>query len=293
MTTVAPPSEVVDAKNIYISQLAETIGPYILRTMDALFDETLEAGTSNVLLRFQSKLRQIPVWNSTLVDQHAVCLESKAPYLKDLIAATFVAYVKVMSSIKLRDDKSDIRLMLPTTAAFLHRAFINVAKDMYNIIQKTGRFSKDDIAGYQGMRTVVEQTIRDRMPIQDILKAYLGNTVDAARTVSPTLENDDQVDDDDDETQADHDDSPAMFPSPEESAPAASPVQQFAPAPAPYVPPAPPVVAPQPMEPQQPAQPVQPFAQVTECETKTISIPPAKEDGLFNDADDEATDWRR
>ena len=261
----------LDAKNIYVNQLSEAVGPYILKTIEHMHAQTLEAGSSRVLLRFQRQLREVPLWNSALVAQHAATIEVKHPYLSDLIAAAFVAYVKVMSSIKLRPDKPNIRLKLPTNAAFVHKAFVNVARDFYAAPQ-LGANPSD----YAGMRAAVELSIRQMLPIREILKAYLGNTVDDAHTVSPTLN------DDDDARPADSPaDSPSMF-VPEPEPELDEPVHQPEPHPAP-------VPAPQ-------AEAPQAEVKVTECETKTISIPhlpPAKDDDLFSDADDEETDWKR
>lgn len=50
----------LDAKNIYVNQLAEALGPYILRTMEALWDETVEAGSSLSTLSTLSTLPTLP-----------------------------------------------------------------------------------------------------------------------------------------------------------------------------------------------------------------------------------------
>lgn len=275
----------LDAKNIYVNQLSEAVGPYVLKVIEEMYDETVEAGSSKVLMRFQAKLRQVPVWNSTVVEQHAAAVQVKHPYLGDLIAAAFVAYVKVMSSIKLRADKPDIRLKLPTNPAFVHKAFINVARDFYAAPQMGEHPST-----YQGMRVAVERTIRDMLPIRDILKAYLGNTVDGANTVSPTLEDGAEAEEADEAE--DEQPSPAMFddsPSPAAAVAEVPQQQTFAQPVQPIVPQ--PIVQ-QPVVPQPIVQPLQPVAQVTDCETKTISIPPAKDEDLFSDGDDHV-DWKQ
>ena len=281
----------LDAKNIYVNQLSEAVGPYILKTLEALYAEVLQGGSSKVLLRFQAKLKEIPLWNSTLIEEHAAAIEAKFPYLADLIAAAFVAYVKVMSSIKLRSDKPNIRLKLPTNPAFVHKAFINVARDFYVAPQLA-----ENVSNYQTMRVAVEKTIRDMLPIRDILKAYLGNTVDDAHTVSPTLDDSESSEDEEDNHggHGGHGSSPSLFDTPSPS-PVPAPVMPVA---VPEAAPQPvhaPVLAPaqpaQPAQPMQPMQPMQPTVAVS-CDTKTISIPPIKDDDLFSDADDSETDWK-
>ena len=100
-------------------------------------DAVAAEGSSHTQYRFQLKLREIPTWNSEVVRQHTAAIEAKVPYLSELVAAAFVSFVKVMSSIKLRagEQKHNIRLTLPTNDAFVHRVFINVARDLYEVRQ--------------------------------------------------------------------------------------------------------------------------------------------------------------
>lgn len=266
----------LDARNIYVNQLAEVVGPYILKVVESMYADALREGSSKVLMRFQAKLTGIKLWNSTIVEEHAAAIETKHPYLGDLVAAAFVAYVKVMSSIKLRDDKPNIRLKLPTNASFVHKAFVNVAKNFY----EAPRLASTPLA-YEGMRAAVDKTIRDMLPIRDILKAYLGNAVDEAHTVSPALgEEEENTSDSSSSSSSDEEngESPTMFNDPGTSPAYPHPASQAAPQPVSQ--PALPPVLPAPVQ-----------ASVTECETKTISIPPAKDD-LFADADDGQTDWK-
>jgi hypothetical protein len=292
----------LDAKNIYVSQLTDAVAPYIMRAIAGMYEEAVLAGSSKVLLRFQTKLRDIPQWNSTIVEQHAEAVQAKVPYLGDLIAAAFVAYVKVMSSIKLRDDKPNIRLKLPTNSSFLHKAFVNVARDFYDN-PRLGACPGE----YQGMRAAVERTINAMLPIQDILRSYLGNAVDDAHTVSPVVHEDgsdvsvadpEDDDDDDDDTSSP---SPELFgeqdTQPMQPSVQPSMQQPMQPSVQPSVqqPMQQPMQHPMQQHVQQPMQqPMQPFggeAHITQCETKTISIPPVRSNDLFEDADDEDTDW--
>ena len=227
----------LDAKNIYVSQLTDVIGPPILKAIGGLLAEVQ---------------RDIPVWNSEIIRQHTAAIEAKAPYLERLIAVTFLSFVKVMSSVRLRDDsKPNIRIRLPSTDSFVHRCFIAVARDFYN-----DPHTKVD--EYEGMRVAVERSIRDSLPLSDILDAYLGGVeVDAQNTVSPELDND-----------------------------ASSPENDFDDADTPAS------SMPAPHEYQHQHQPTQEHQPGT-METRTISIPQVKaDDELFSDADDDDADWK-
>lgn len=280
------------ARSIYLCQLAETVAPYILKVLKSMYSQVLSEGSSRITQRFQEKLNAIPLWNSSIVGEHASHLESKVPYIGDLITAAFVSYVKVMSSIKLRPGKPNIRLQLPTNAAFLHKAFTYVARDFYyapKLITHVQQY-QDQMPMYMAF----DRTIRHMLPQKEILKAYLGNSVDEEHTVSPTLDN--EYDDDrDEEDEADAGDTP----------------EPFQPAPAPFQPPPAPPASFQPAATPETFQPASTTTVTTAttdthssptptisspvppvCETKTISLPPTKDDDLFSDADDADTDWK-
>lgn len=276
----------LDAKNIYVTQLSEVVGPHIQRTMASILSSVCQESGSKVMLRFQGALRAIPLWNSEVIRGHAAAIEAKAPYLERLIAVTFLSFVKVMSSVKLREnDRPNIRIKLPTTDAFVHKVFINVARDFYAL-------PSTPVEEYEGMRAAVERAIRDMLPIEDILNAYLGTAVDGDNTVSPTLEDDARpvpvpvTDDAEDETpgyrgdtrhddtrhdahdDARHDAHDDMRHDAHDDAHhdrTDARVDDRVPDRPRYAP----------------------------EDTRTISIPPvAKDDDLFSDADDEGADWK-
>lgn len=259
------------AQSMYLCQLAETVAPFMLETIKTMYKDAKAESSSGVVQRFQGKLREIPRWSEATVQQHTAPIEMKVPYLDELVTAAFVSYVKVMSSIKLNPGTPNIRLKLPTNQAFIHQAHINIARDFYN-----NPALIFDIKSYENnkpMYLAFDRTIRHMLPIKDILKAYLGTVVDEAHTVSPTLDEEEEEHEDDDEP------SPAMF-----EAPSHAPV---------LAPPAPsPVLAPPAPSPALAPPSGEPIAQVTECETRTISIPPAKDSELFSDADDDEADWK-
>lgn len=275
----------LDAKNIYVTHLSDIVGPYIISTLSAMYAASKTEGWFDAVKRFREKLREIKLWNATIIEQHTATIETKHPYLGELIAAAFVAYVKVMSSIKLRDDKPNIRLKLPTNATFVHKAFVNVARAFYENPQLAAHPEE-----YTEMRSAIQQTIQGMLPIQDILKAYLGNAVDEEHTVSPVLDDGAQPA------------SPEMFQ--DAVCAPAEPCEevQTQPCDAPLLPP-----LPEPTESIDPADAPQRTEhsdhpeQSEDC--KTIKIPAVAHEGgaqaehpskpdLFSDAEDDGADWK-
>lgn len=181
----------IDAKREYVGQLTDVLAPYVVNHMVALYMAAQKQSPKAVTLAFQNALRAIPLWNSNTVQQHTGQVQSKYAFLGDLIAACFVAYVKILSSVKLHQQKPNIRLKLPTNDAFVHKVFINSAREFYTnpSLLRADRGTKVGV-----VRAAVEAAVRDMLPIEDILKAYLGNTVDAEEnSVVPSEFLDDDV----------------------------------------------------------------------------------------------------
>lgn len=182
----------VEAKDQYIRQLSEMFAPFVVHAVNSAYQYAKKhAGFGKSTIEFQKKLKEIPQWNAAVISQHTAAISAKYPFFSDLVAACFVSYVKIMSSVKIHDNKPNIRLKLPTDDAFVHRVFSLAAKEFYTnpSLVKASRETRLEI-----VRRAVESTVRDLLPIHDILKAYLGNTVDQEGV------NTDEIDDYSDES---------------------------------------------------------------------------------------------
>jgi hypothetical protein len=175
----------LDAKKEYVARLSDVYEPYLTKYMSGLYKDALKGGASKSLVKFQVRLKAIPSWSAATVSEHTRTIEQKSPFLSDLIAAVFVSYVKVLSSITITDDKPNIRLKLPSNESFTHQLFICVAREYYEhphlIKESDGQWKA------QLVLRCIESTVREMLPLAEILKAYLGSTIDQNHTVSPSL----------------------------------------------------------------------------------------------------------
>lgn len=174
----------IDAKREYVGQLTDVLAPYVINHLTAIYVAAQRQSRGTATVTFQRALREIPVWNANTIQQHTAEVQNRYSFLGDLIAACFVAYVKILSSVKLHQQKPNIRLKLPANDTFVHKVYIHTAREFYAVptmIATADRASKVAV-----VRTAVEASVRDMLPIEDILKAYLGNTVDTTdNTMNP------------------------------------------------------------------------------------------------------------
>jgi hypothetical protein len=181
----------IDAKREYVGQLTDVLAPFVVGHVQALYVAAAKQHPrEEVILAFQGALRATQHWNATTTRARAAEIEKRYPWLFDLVAACFVAYVQILSSVKLHQQKPNIRLKLPENERFVHQVYVNVAREFYAAPRLV---HADRAAKVAVVRAAVEATVRDMLPIQDILKAYLGNTVDASdHTMNPAELQDDE-----------------------------------------------------------------------------------------------------
>ena len=162
----------VDAKNEYVSKLADVLAPFVVNCFNGVYAHTRPA--KEPTKAFQLKLREIPRWNANTIRTQVMAVEQKYTFLEDLIAAAFVAYVRVLSSVKVHAKEPNVNLQLPTTDAFVHRVFSESASEFF---ANPRLIKADRPTRVAVVRGAVERTIRDLLPIRDILRAYVGDAV--------------------------------------------------------------------------------------------------------------------
>lgn len=161
----------VDAKKEYTHQLADLLAPYVMNTLARIYEKA-----SKKEKLFRELLRQVPNWNATMIDERTNEIERRNPQLGDLIAACCVSYTKVLGSIKLnQSQQSNVRISLPHSNTFVHGVYTHVAKEYF---YEPKMLYADRHAKMNLMHDAVEESIRQHVPIQQLLKAYLSIAVD-------------------------------------------------------------------------------------------------------------------
>lgn len=167
----------VAAKEEYTKQLVYILSPEIYLVILNVFNESqqLKKKRSISLRNFQLQLKNIPVWNTIIIEKNTENIKSKFPYLLDLITAIFVSHVKILACVRLKTDSKSIQVKVPNLDTFLHKIIItNAEKIYYNpelILKK-----KEIVISL--ISETIEQTIRNQIPIDKILTEYLSGVFD-------------------------------------------------------------------------------------------------------------------
>ncbi len=175
----------VDAKREYQVRLTDLMTPFLMYYInDTYAIAKEEAGSRNALMQFQSMLHAVPQWNSGIIRERTESIEKKYSFFSNLVAAVFVATIKVLSSIRISSQRPNIKLKLPSNDAFVHKVYICVARNFYENV--TVMRDGDLAAKKRMICSGIEMAVRDMLPLGEVLSAYLSTAVDDNK-VNPVL----------------------------------------------------------------------------------------------------------
>jgi hypothetical protein len=137
-------------------------------------------------MTFQNFITRIPKWNSAVIEQESkrIVEKSRCGYLEELITCVHIIQLKLLTSMRVGQKQKKIDINIPKLDDFVHKIYIHVARKIYknvylfemNIqplqIQKNNRELEIII------QECILHTIRDSIPIENILKAYMDETTE-------------------------------------------------------------------------------------------------------------------
>lgn len=177
MTDTLNVNVLVAAKEEYTKQLITTLQPGIYQIIQSIF---LESQTNNRKLsisysNFQKELKNVPSWSEYKIENRMTKINTKHPYLMDLITAIFVSHVKILACVRLNSDDKSIKIKVPKLNTFLHKILVSSCETIY-YKPKVIDLNKDTI--FEIINTSTTDTIANQIPIQFILSEYLSGVFD-------------------------------------------------------------------------------------------------------------------
>ena len=182
-------SNIIDTKNELCADLMYTLTPCFIEGLRSIFNEAYSLCIENdeetkYLMTFQNFLNNIPKWSSEIVETETqrIITSSACNYLEDLISCVYINRLKLLTSTRVGLQQKKINIDIPDLNKFIHKAYINIARKVYvNIylfekdikplqIQKNNRELEIII------KECILNTIRDSIPIEQILRMYLDET---------------------------------------------------------------------------------------------------------------------
>ena len=180
-----------EAKNEYSSRLVTILTPLIIEGIKSIFNEASKLCLDNdeedkYLMTFQNFLSRVPKWNSTIIDEETkrIVTQSNCSYLEDLLTCVHITQLKILTSIRVSQKQKKIDIDIPKLNTFIHRCYIYYARKLYsnvylfesNILPLN--YQKNMREAELMCQESVLQVIRENMPVEKILRAYIDETVD-------------------------------------------------------------------------------------------------------------------
>ena len=168
-------SFLVDAKREYMYQLCKVMCPAMMDTYRNMFRDVQSTHKRKVYLHFQERLRDINTWNQHTIYANTQDLIQRCSWFPELVSAVFVSFIKILSSIRLTNTTKQPTFMMPSTEVFVHACFVAGAKELYKTpfwFRDTPAAKVDD-ALFELCGDAIENTVKDMIPVQQILAVYM------------------------------------------------------------------------------------------------------------------------
>lgn len=189
-----------ESRNEWCNRLLNIFTPAVVEGLTSVFNEAVNLCNENdedeqYLMTFQSFLGRIPKWNNDIITTERKRIEdtSGCTYLEDLITCVHIVHLKSLTCIQVGNEQKKVNLPIPNKDDFVHKIYIDVARAVYSNVY----LFESDIPPLQIqknkreleiiIRECIMNVIRDNIPAEDILKAYMEEALEEDVKVTETI----------------------------------------------------------------------------------------------------------
>jgi Family of unknown function (DUF5764) len=184
-----------DSKNEWSIILMNYLTPHIVDGFRSIFNESVQLCTENdeeekYLMTFQNLLARIPKWNQSIIDteKKRIVELCNCSYLEDILTCVHIIQLKILSCVRVGSETKKVSIDIPDFSVFIHQAYTNIARKLYSNIY----LFEIDIPPLETQKrnrefelivqTCIMNTIRDRIPIETLLRQYIDETQEVETT---------------------------------------------------------------------------------------------------------------
>jgi Family of unknown function (DUF5764) len=186
-------SNLQESKNEWCSRLVSIFTPLVIEGLRSIFNEAWKICLDNneitkYLMTFQNLLCRVPKWNSVIVEEERVRIieRSGCGYLEDLITCVHIIQLKILTCIRVGNKQKKIDISIPKLDHFIHKVYIHAARKVYTnvyLFEKGANVSPLQVQRCnRELELLVQESImmaiRDSIPTEAIIKAYMDESVE-------------------------------------------------------------------------------------------------------------------
>ena len=180
-----------ESKNEWASRLVNILTPLVQEGIRSIFDEAVKLCVGNkeqdkYLMTFQNLLSRVPKWNPNIIKDETSRIKERSTcgYLEDLITCVHIIHLKCMTVMRVGNTQKKVDIKIPQLNDFVHKIYVNTARKVYSNVYIFER-------GIQPLHTqrnnrefeiivkeCIYNTIRDNIPVEELIKMYLEDTIE-------------------------------------------------------------------------------------------------------------------
>lgn len=193
-------SNLNESRNEWCARLVGILTPLVVEGVRSIFNESWNLCVQNdeankYLMTFQNLLARVPKWNNTIVENELKRMVEKSGcgYLDELLSCVFIIQLKLLTCIRVGNKQKKIDISIPKMNTFIHNVYINVARKVYSnvyLFEKSVsplQVQKHNRELEQIIQEAIMITIRDAIPTEQIIRAYLDESTEEEEII--TIEN--------------------------------------------------------------------------------------------------------
>jgi hypothetical protein len=180
-----------ESKNEWASRLVNILTPLIQEGFRSILEESVKLCVGNkeqdkYLMTFQNLLSRVPKWNPNIIKDETARIKERSScgYLEDLITCVHIIHLKCMTVMRVGNKQKKVDIKIPQLSDFVHKIYVNSARKLYSNVYIFER-------GIQPLHTqrnnrefeiivkeCIYNTIRDNIPVEDLIRMYLEETIE-------------------------------------------------------------------------------------------------------------------
>jgi hypothetical protein len=180
-----------ESRNEWSARLISILTPLVIDGYKSILNEAITLCKENnemdkYLMTFQNLISRVPKWNAIIVEKERkrIIEKSGCSYLEDLITCVHIIQLKILTVMRVGQKQKKIDINIPKLDDFIQNVYINVARKIYkNVYLFDVNVAPLQIQKHNRELEVIVQecilnTLRESVPVEAILKAYMDETVE-------------------------------------------------------------------------------------------------------------------
>jgi hypothetical protein len=179
------------SKNEWASRLINILSPCVIEGYKSILKESIKLCKNNnepdkYLMTFQNLISRIPKWNANIIEEekNRIIEKSNCNYLEDLVTCIHIIQLKTLTTMRVGNKQKKIDIDIPKIEDFIHKIYINSARKLYQNVYLFEKFipplqiQKNNRELEIIINECILNTIRENIPVDNILRAYLDETIE-------------------------------------------------------------------------------------------------------------------